>query len=209
MKSKEGSYIYEIVNLQGEPITAPYGSEKSLNESLKIAQRFDPLYHEKHRVKVMRVMPVGFESIEAPKVELEGLSNVELCDLADAADSKAYFHFCETGHDTSEERDRELLISIINGEYEYDPPCEDCDSLDHVEGSEFCEVSYPEDKVANDAQFANWAGDRLCKVNYAHCAKCRNTNTGKPLDDGTFECEVCKAIIVVDKSYYPTEVVDA
>lgn len=74
MKSVEGKLIYEIVDSNGESTTAPYQSRKSLDASLAIAKKFDPLYHEKYKVRVMRIV---FEELEeiSPSPEPEPQEN--------------------------------------------------------------------------------------------------------------------------------------
>lgn len=71
MNSVEGRKIYEIVDSNGESITAPYQNIKSLNESLAIAKRFDPHYHEKYKVKVMTLVLEDVMDIQPPKVKEE------------------------------------------------------------------------------------------------------------------------------------------
>lgn len=133
MKSIEGKYIFEIIDAEGLAITSPFMSEKSLNSALVIYQKFDPHFHENHKVKTMRVMPIGLEEIN--------------------------------------------------------PPPE----------PEAKEIQLEEDADAVFDSFAEFMKERKARAVYAHCARCLATNTGKPLDDGTFQCEVCKTIIVVDK----------
>ncbi len=90
MDSIHNKQLFEIVDMDGKPVTTHFQSRKGLESSLKIAKQFDPEYHLKHRVLVYEVQIVGDEDIQPPRL------------------------------------------------------CEDCGSARHVEGSEYCAVSYPE-----------------------------------------------------------------
>lgn len=93
--SVQNRQYFEIVDMDGKPVTNHFQSRKGLESALKIAQKFDPEYHLKHRVLVFEVQLVGDEDIQAPIL------------------------------------------------------CEDCGSAKHVEGSEYCAVSYPESNLTD------------------------------------------------------------
>lgn len=66
MRSVENKLVYEIVDSNGESTTSPYHSRKSLDASIAIAKRFDPHYHEKYKVRVMRIVFEEMEDISPP-----------------------------------------------------------------------------------------------------------------------------------------------
>jgi hypothetical protein len=92
MKTQEGQYLYELVDENGEVIVNDFTSRKTLENCVKIMQRFKPDFHETHKIKRMKIVLDVIENIQPPPKRL----------------------------------------------------CEDCKSPEHIEGSEFCKVSYPE-----------------------------------------------------------------